>query len=58
MSMNKNFVAGFVAGKVLTLAALVVAGTIYKKRMIDPIERKWEFAQENRKKANRKRIAP
>ncbi|MBL3717156.1 DUF3042 family protein [Lactococcus garvieae] len=56
--MNKNFVAGFVAGKVFTLAVLVAAGVIYKKRRIDPIERKWEFVQENRKKANRKRIAP
>ncbi|EKF50619.1 DUF3042 family protein [Lactococcus garvieae] len=54
--MNKNLITGFVAGNVLTLAALFTAGAIYKKRMIDPVEQKWEFAQESRKKANRKRV--
>ena len=56
--MNKSFVTGFVAGKVFTIAALVIAGSVYKKQVIDPIEQKWEFTQENRKKAARKRIAP
>ncbi|MEG1094818.1 DUF3042 family protein [Lactococcus garvieae] len=55
--MNKNLITGFVAGNIVTLAALFTAGVIYKKRVVDPIEHKWEFAQESRKKANRKRIA-
>lgn len=50
--MNKNLITGFVAGNIVTLAALFTAGAIYKKRVVDPIEHKWEFAQESRKKAN------
>lgn len=55
--MNKKFISGVVAGNLITLASLITAGAIYKKRVVAPIEQKIDFVENNRKKANRKRIA-
>lgn len=55
--MNK-FITGFIVGSVANTAALAIAALIYKKQVLDPVEEKWEFIEENRKKAARKRIAP
>ena len=55
--MNKKFISGAIAGNLVTLASLITAGAIYKKRVVAPIEQKLDFVEDNRKKANRKRIA-
>ena len=55
--MNKKFIAGVITGNLVTLASLITAGAIYKKRVVTPIKQKIDFVENNRKKANRKRIA-
>lgn len=53
----RKFTTGFLTGTLATAA--VVAGFVLgvKKTIIEPIEEKETKIQENRKKANRKRIA-
>lgn len=55
--MNKKFISGVIAGNLVTLASLITARAIYKKLVVAPIEQKLYFVEDNRKKANRKRIA-
>ncbi|KXT59264.1 DUF3042 family protein [Lactococcus sp. DD01] len=55
--MNKKFISGVITGNLVTLVSLITAGAIYKKRVVAPIEQKMDFMEDNRKKANRKRIA-
>ncbi|MEG1503276.1 MULTISPECIES: DUF3042 family protein [Enterococcus] len=53
----RRFASGFVTGTLA--AAAVVTGVVMsvKKKVIDPIEEKESKVDENRKKAQRKRIA-
>ncbi|GBG96960.1 DUF3042 family protein [Lactococcus termiticola] len=55
--MSKSFIGGFVAGGLAVIIVIATAGGLYKAKVIDPVEEKWNFIEENRKKAKRKRIA-
>ncbi|MFC4651445.1 DUF3042 family protein [Lactococcus nasutitermitis] len=54
--MRKPFLVGAIVGTLTTLTALASTALYIQKAIIEPIERKEEFIDLNRKKAARKRI--
>ena len=54
--MNKNLITGFVAGNIVTLAALFTAGAIYKNVLLTRLNTNGSLHKKV-VKANRKRIA-
>ena len=56
--MKKTFIIGAIIGHVATIASLAVTAFAFKKIVIEPLEAKEQFIEENCKRAARKRIAP
>ncbi|MDR0300014.1 MAG: DUF3042 family protein [Streptococcaceae bacterium] len=55
--MKSKFTLGFIAGATAALTIVVAGLTTVKLAIINPIERREDWIEENRKKANRKRIS-
>lgn len=53
----KKFSQGFLAGTIFTVAALAGAALGVKKVVIEPVEEKEQFVEDNRRKAHRKSFA-
>lgn len=53
--LMKKFWTGALVGNLVTVAAIAGAVFGYKKKVIEPIEAKERFIDDQRKKANRKR---
>ncbi|SJZ45867.1 Protein of unknown function [Pilibacter termitis] len=54
---KKGFTSGLLTGIAATLGLVAAGITMVKKTVIDPIDEKERQIEENRKKAQRKRIA-
>lgn len=50
----KKFTKGFLSGAGVISAAVATLALGVKKTIIEPVEKKEQFVEENRKKANRK----
>lgn len=52
-----KFAKGLFTGIAVTVGAAAAAASVVKKTVIDPIDEKEKFIDENRKKAARKRVS-
>lgn len=55
--MAKNFIKGVFTGVVGAAATVAGAAFAYKKTVVEPEEEKIAFAEDSRKKANRRRVS-
>lgn len=54
--LSDKFAVGFIAGAGAALAIVAAGLTTVKLAIIDPLERREAFIEDNKKKANRKAI--
>ncbi|MBS7577542.1 MULTISPECIES: DUF3042 family protein [unclassified Enterococcus] len=52
-----KFAKGVFTGVAVTVGAVAAVATAIKKTVVDPIDEKEKFVEENRKKAARKRVS-
>lgn len=55
--MNNKFTLGFLAGAGAALAVVVTGLATVKLAILDPIEKREAWVEENKKKANRKSLS-